>query len=382
MIRTETSVRVLQAIAMIATLAVLLWSLGLPSLQFADAANLTTVSDTLSDSAPAASSTHTVVFTSPTGVVAGEYATVTMPSGFTNIAALTDTDVTVSTSSANVVGATCSGTEHIAFTTSGQDLVFEFCANTSNFLAAGGTTTITVGTIPGNAIVNPTPAGDSQSYTIDIAAGSVDTGSAMVVILSEVTVTATVDTIFTFKVSGLPGGTSVNGDTTTGTSSTTSIPFGKLDANTPSTTAQRLTVSTNATAGYVVTVQADGDLESATGAIIDQFVDGSQTNAPTTWVSPAGTVGTLTTYGHWGVTTDDNDIDARTGDQFAASEYVAASTSPIVVMAHNGPANGTNLPGQPGIGTTTVGYQVEISALQEAADDYSAVLTYIATPTF
>jgi hypothetical protein len=31
---------------------------------------------------------------------------------------------------------------------------------------------------------------------------------------------------------------------------------------------------------------------------------------------------------------------------------------------------------------TEVGYKIEITPLQEAADDYTTTLTYIATPTF
>ncbi len=34
------------------------------------------------------------------------------------------------------------------------------------------------------------------------------------------------------------------------------------------------------------------------------------------------------------------------------------------------------------IGAAQVGYQIQITALQEAGDDYSTTLTYIATPTF
>jgi hypothetical protein len=35
-----------------------------------------------------------------------------------------------------------------------------------------------------------------------------------------------------------------------------------------------------------------------------------------------------------------------------------------------------------GIGSTTVAYKVQITALQEAATDYTAQLMYIATPVF
>ena len=365
----------LQAIAVIASLAVILWSLGLPSLRFADAANLTTVSDTLSDSSKNASSSHTIVFTSPTGITAGEYATVTMPVGFTGVDQLTASDVTLATTSANTVGADCTASD-IGFSTSGQDLVFEFCATASNFLSAGGTTTITVGAGSATKITNPSPVASSQSYEINIAAGASDTGATRVVILDSVTVTASVDTIFTFAVSGTAAGTAVNGDTTTVESTTTTIPFGVLRDGAATTSAQVLTVNTNAANGYSVTVQIDGDLESSTGATIDGFANGAANDIPATWTSPSGTLGSPNTYGHWGITSDDA-VTTRS-NQFGSQEYIGATTTPRVVMSHDGPANGEGV----GVGTTTVGYKIEISALQEAGDDYSTTLTYIATPVF
>jgi hypothetical protein len=53
-------------------------------------------------------------------------------------------------------------------------------------------------------------------------------------------------------------------------------------------------------------------------------------------------------------------------------------TTPRAIMAHTGPSDGVT----PGIGFATVGYKAEITALQEAGDDYNTMLTYIATPTF
>jgi hypothetical protein len=54
-------------------------------------------------------------------------------------------------------------------------------------------------------------------------------------------------------------------------------------------------------------------------------------------------------------------------------------------MAHNDPSDGTtgttDATGDD-VGETFVGYQIEITPLQEAADDYQTILTYIATPTF
>ena len=46
-------------------------------------------------------------------------------------------------------------------------------------------------------------------------------------------------------------------------------------------------------------------------------------------------------------------------------------------MGHDGPADGLSASS-----TAQIGYQVEISALQEASDDYSTTLRYVVTPTF
>jgi hypothetical protein len=139
-----------------------------------------------------------------------------------------------------------------------------------------------------------------------------------------------------------------------------------------------LTVNTNAANGYTVTVQLDQALQSSTGADIDGFVMGSDTDDPTTWSAPVATVGQDNTYGHWGFTSNDTDTNGVRTNEFAVGEYAAASTTPRVVLAHDGPTNGLTT----GEGTTMVGYKVQINGLQEAGDDYTATLTYVATPTF
>lgn len=376
---TEKTVTLLRPIAIVVSLAITLWSFGLPTLHFVDAANITTVSDTLSDSAPSASSTHTIVFTTPSGVAAGETIVIDFNGDF-NPSALDFADMDLASSSGDytlVADGAETGNQWGVLTTAST---ITFTSDTA-VLAPNATVTIQIGTnatfgSTGNTnIVNPAGEG---SYDIDISAGSQDSGATVVVILNDVLVTATVDTVFTFSVSGVGGGQSVNGDTTTGTSSTTTIPFGTLVDGVATTTAQDLVVNTNATNGYVVTIQIDGPLQSSTGADIDGFEDGSNTNTPALWDNPAGTVGAENTYGHWGFTSDDSDTTRDPGDEFGALEYAAASTSPRVVMSHTGPANGVTA----GVGTTRVGYQVEITTLQEAGDDYEATLTYVATPTF
>lgn len=380
MFKTEKTVLLLKTIATIAGLAVLLWSLGLPSLRFADAANITDVSDTLSDSAPSASADHTISFVTPSGVANAGTVVIDLSAGFTNGAGVDFTDIDVATTTDYSIAANCGGTEDIGAAFAGLILTLTFCSGDGGYIPAGATTTIQIGdnAIGGAANQQLVNNASEGSYEIGFTVGASDSGWTRVVILDDVLVTATVDTIFTFAVAGLAGGQTVNGTTTTGLSSTTTIPFGTLQPGVATTAAQRLTVNTNAANGYVVTVQLDQPLQSSTGADIDGFAQGSYTNDPTAWVAPTSVVGSENTYGHWGITSDDNNTTRSAGDEFGSQEFASASTSPRVVMSHTGPTNGTVT----GEGTTRVGYKVQISGLQEAGDDYSATLTYVATPTF
>lgn len=381
MLKTEKTVILLKTIATIAGFAIILWSLGLPSLRFADAANITDVSDTLSNSAPSAASNHTISFVTPTGVANGATTTITFPTGFTGIPSLGVEDVDFASTSDMSIAANCGGSERVRFIASGLTVSFVFCPGDGGSLPAGATTTIEIGTnatfgSSGDSRIS-NPAGEA-SYEIGFTVGASDSGWTRVVILDDVLVTAAVDTIFTFAVAGLGAGVSVNGTTTTGSTGSTTIPFGTLQAGVATRTAQMLTVNTNAANGYVVTVQLNQALQSSTGADIDGFAQGSYTNTPVAWVPPTAVVGSENTYGHWGFTSDDDTTTRSPGDEFNANEWASASTSPRVVMSHTGPVNGT-VAGQ---GTTTVGYKVQISGLQEAGDDYTATLTYVATPTF
>ena len=367
--RTHTSFSLLQATAVVAALALLMWSLGTPSLRFAEAANVTDLSDTLSDSAPSVVSDHTISFVSPNAVENGADIVLTFESGFV-LGDIGEEDIDLLVNGANKPVAEWS------VATSSQSVTITIDTGS---IATSATTTVLIGThatnegSPDTQITNP----GVGSYEIVVNAGT-NSGTTMVAIVDNVTVSATVDTVFTFTVAGLPGGTAVNGVTTTGSTTPTAISFGTLASGTPSTTAQQLSVTTNAKNGFVVTVQADGNLVSTTGAEINSFIEGADTSTPTTWQSPSPVIGSSNTYGHWGLTTNDNTIGTGLGDDFGDNEFVAASSSPVEVFRNNGPSDGTT----PHQGQTEVGYQIEITDLQEASDDYSATLTYVATPVF
>lgn len=366
-----------RAIATFVAVALMLWALGLHS--YAQAANVTYLSDLLSDSAPAASSNHTIEFLAPSGVAAGQTMTATFPAGF-NLSTVVFGDVDLEVNGTDkTLAATPSGTTWGA-AVSGQTLTI-----TSGTDTIGGTATITVkigtnadaGGTGVNQIVNPTPAGGNQSYQIDIAGTMADSGHTRVVILNTVLVTAKVDTTFNFTVTGMATSSTVNGATLSGTSGSTTLPYGTLAALTPEILGQQLAVTTNAANGFQVTVEQDGRFDSSTGADIDNFKD-DVIAAPAAWESPSVglSISDEKTWGHWGITSEDATLEA--GDTFGTNLWTGVTTTPTQVFWHDGPSDGTTA----NIGTTNVAYEVEISALQEAGDDYSTILTYIATPTF
>ncbi|MCA9358200.1 hypothetical protein KC902_02980 [Candidatus Kaiserbacteria bacterium] len=349
--------------------ATLLWSIG--AYATAQAANLTNVSDTLSDSDLSVAAGHTFAFTIPTGSTlnAASDFTITFPSGpgsgFTGVAASVIGDF-----SATVAGGSVAIDN---FDSTGQVVTLSF-DTTAN---AGEEVVVALNS---GVVTNPDTAGSAEF----VIATPSDTGRTRVALIDNVLVTAIVQTSFDFTITGLATSTAINGTSTTGSTSATEIPFGVLTAGEIKTMAQRLNVTTNAIQGFVVTVEQDSNLQSSTGADIDGFADGGYDDTPAVWASPSNTLGNENTYGHWGLTSSDNDLQGA-GSDFGVDEWVSASTTPRAVMAHNSVSDGVfgndDASGDD-IGQTVVGYQIEITPLQEAADDYNTTLTYIATPTF
>lgn len=378
-----------RVLAILVTTALLLMSLGFTKSAQAD--NVREFSDLITDSAPSVVANHTLDFIIPNGVTTTESITITFPTSpdSFDLGTIGEDEIDLLLDGVNETLGGGAGQWTIA--TTATTIVI-----TSNdggaTLPVNATTTIRIGT---NAVSGATgvgqivnPATSNTSYEISVTAGTpgdLDIGATRVAIVDTVTVTATVDTQFDFSIFGVATGSAANGTTTTGTSYPTLINFGDLNAWEPEVMAQRLSVETNARNGYVVTVEADGQLTSETGADIDSFEDGTDDDTPKAWQPPANTILQENTYGHWGMTSTDGNLQGN-GTNFLADQYITVSSSPRAIMAHNGPADGTTASGTAtlgdGIGSTTVAYQVEISPLQEAADDYSAILTYIATPTF
>jgi hypothetical protein len=377
MIHTERTVRTLQAVAMTVGLAVFLWSTGLPTLfHFAEAASITNASDTLTNSAPSKSSVHTIAFTTDNGLAQGQTIVVTFPAGF-DLSGLNlgDIGMTINGNATDTAASAAGGTWGVATgTPSAQEI--QFTTPTDQGVASSSVIELTIGSESGTMITNPAA---TSSYQIDIGGSMQDSGSVMVAIIEGVTVSASVDTSLTFSVSGVAASSTVNGSATTtiATTTPTTLPFGTLKIDKSRTLAHDLAVTTNAKNGYSVTVSLSGPLQSSTGAIIDSFVDGTDTTLPQSWVGPSAQINDAKTYGHWGLTSSDGTT--TRSNEFGSDQWVGiATSSPTIVMGNDGPSLGTNA----GIGTARVGYQIQISALQEAGSDYNTTLRYIATPTF
>jgi hypothetical protein len=372
-------VRALEGIATLLAIALVLWVTGTHMFMKAEAANLTYIKDTLSNSAPSETSNHTIEFLSPTGVAAAQTIVITFPNGFnigTSSVNFTDIDLAVAGVDQTLAAAAAPGVWGVS--TSSQNLIF---TSNDSTVASNATVTIEIGT---NATFGTT--GDAQitnpsattSYEFTATAGPSDSGQFRVALVDDVLVTANVDTTLTFTVTGVANNQAVNTSPTTTFATTTSdtLPFGTLVPNVSKTLAQDLAVATNARNGFVVTVEQSQQLLSSTGADIDGFVNGNWTTTPTAWSAPTNNIASEATWGHWGLTSEDF-VTGR-ASEFSADTWVAASTTPIVIMGHTGPSDGTTA----GQGYSRIGYQAQITALQEAGDDYNTTLTYIATPTF
>jgi len=376
MIHTARTVRTLQAVAMTVGIAVFLWSTGLPTLfRFAEASSITSASDTLSSSAPTLVSNHTIAFISPNGMTAGQTIELTFPAQF-NVTGVAFDDIDISASGTDQTVAAANGVATWGASFGGNVLTLTSPSNVPQASATPFVIKIGTNAAGGNnQIVNPTA---TTSYAIDIGGTMPDSGQIRVAIIDQVIVSASVDTSLTFTVSGVGASSTVNGSPTTTAATTTnvSLPFGTLGINVSKVLAQDLSVTTNATNGYSVTVEQTGALQSTTGAIIDGFIDGANTVTPTAWQAPGALVANPATYGHWGLTSDD--ATTSRAQQFDSNQWVSGSTTPIVIMGHSGPSDGTTQ----GYGSARIGYQIQISALQEAGDDYTTTLRYIVTPTF
>jgi hypothetical protein len=318
------------------------------TMPIAQAAGLDSVKDTISDSDSEANDvTHTIVFDMANELAAAEVVTVTFNANF-DLTGADATSVTCPTNStAGLVGQVVTCTVD-----GGQTL----SSTTPLTIIVASTTNPTIGFYDVTVSTNNSIKAESTE--------------ALVYIIDSVVMQAHVDATLTFGVVAVNALVDVNGTPTTIGSTATTIPFGDLTVDTPAIIGQELQVTTNAGGGFTVTVQQSGDLVSAAGDDINAAATGYAV-----WTPPAGTLGSDTTYGKMGFTTEDTSL--NTFEAGANAYRGFDGTTPVPVMYNDGPADGSTIHQ----GSTEVAYQVEVDALQEAGD-YETTLTYVCTPTF
>ena len=376
-------------IALIVAVSLVVWSAALPALLYADDVSPGPVElqNILSDSAPGVVADHDISFsiaTSSNGVPDTEEVVITYEeagtsTNFTEIEDVVAGDITI----------TVDGTGALSFASSDATSV---TFNVDTALDPGDDVRIQID----GRIVNPDHTFDDSdplsaiTHIMNVAVTSEDSSDTRVAIIDDVTMTAAVDTIFEFSVGGLAENTIINDRNTTGSTTPTSIDFGTIDPDEFYFLGHELTVETNASNGFVVTVQESQELTSSTGEIIHRFQDTvsgaeGQTD-PIAWASPAGDLDNFETYGHYGITTDDETLNDRTGvatdDDFTTTTdggFVGNfNNDPRPVFGHTDAADGSTQ----NFGVAKVGVGIEITSLQAAGDDYTTTLTYVATPTF
>jgi len=363
----------------------LAWSLGLPLyFQMASAAALTNIKDTMVNTAPSASTNHVIVYTTINTMTGGATGTSTIQFAPGNSGGATDEftltslvvgDVTISGSGTlNAVAnfAACTGAASeiypstITNTAGNRTVNIAVCPSDT---IAPQTITITLGN---SRVTSPSTTG---SYIVRVSGTQTDSADTRVAIVDSVSMTAKVDTSFTFTVTGLATSTAINGTSTDITTLPTAIAWNTLTVGHIYTAAQQLNVATNAKNGFTVTLVQNQNLTSSTGADIDLFIDQASTSPAVSWQGPANTLGNENTYGHYGITSEDTSL---AGLAFGSDNWAGNIGSAREVFYHTAPSDGTTAH----IGQTKVGFQIEIASLQEAGTDYNNVLTYVATPIF
>lgn len=206
----------------------------------------------------------------------------------------------------------------------------------------------------------------STYNNVDCVSSPIDNSTTAFIYTNGQTVSATIDPILTFSVSGVASGQTVAGSVNTNIATTsTTVPFGTLSASTNRIGAQDLSIATNAGSGYTITVAYTGPLSNGSGGTV---TDWTGTNAAPTIIGSAGTSA-------FGYTTDDLTLGtgstSRFTPQLTLPKWAAFTTSPLEIGYSAVPA----------AETIRVGYIAGISTTTPAGS-YVTTVIYIVTPIY
>jgi hypothetical protein len=203
----------------------------------------------------------------------------------------------------------------------------------------------------------------STYNNVDCSSSAVDSGVTTFIYTTGQAVSLTVDPSLSFTVAGVASGQSVNGVTTTVTSTDGTIPFGTVTTSANSIAAHDLTVTTNAGSGYTVYTRYTQAPTNGTHSITDW----TGTNAAPTTFSAAGTEA-------FGYTTNDSTLGTGTAGRFTSASNFAAFTTSNLEVAYSAAAVASDV--------TRVGYQVGIAGTTPAGTYNNSTVIFTATPAY
>lgn len=268
--------------------------------------------------------------------------------------------------------------------------------------SVGAAISITVGSgantpiAPATGTSHTEGTADTYPYLIkNFAAGSnpnsatpTDQSSGRLALIESVRVTATIDPTISFSIAGVASaqtrcGVSTDVSTSTGVNAPLAVPFGTLSSlNSFYDAAHLLTVSSNATGGYVVTAEENDELsKDGLGVTIIADTPGDSTNASHTAIDDWDNAAT----NGFGYSIDNNDAASVpfqysttsgncSGTTYCAKQFanILSSDAAQTIFSSSTVANSEDI---------DICYRISVGATQ-AAGDYENQITYIATGTF
>jgi hypothetical protein len=347
---------------------------------------VTSRSDTVSDSRPGAGANHTISFVINSAIDAAETLQISWSSGFAFPSGLDCGDADVATGTQFTLSTTsnsCAATANTWGALFNPDaLAFRLVAPSTagTYVATGTQMTITIGINAssqqaGNTrITNPSAPG---TYTVTIGGTFGGSGNTLVSINAGQTVQATVAENLSFTVSSVAAVNCTANDGASITkvdSSSTTVAFGFISASTFYQGCQDLIVSTNAQGGYSLAVQESYAMKTASGAYVIP-----DTSCDSNSCATLGTAGTWTSpsnygFGHTCYNQDGNhDCDSAyaNGTKFRRFANIAAGETALPIMASSTRA----------IATGRMKYRLSAPQSQ-ATGTYTTVVTYTILGTF
>lgn len=333
---------------------------------------------------------HTISFTTATAIPVNGRIVITFPGNANTTASPSASTFAFNglvASNVTVSGATCSGATLVVNAPT-------ITCTTASAVPAGTGITITVGSST-PTLINPTKthtAGSADIWSIavrttDASGNTLDSKSAKIATIESVRVHVNVEPTLTFVITGVSNGVNSNtissscGSITTnaGTDTTaTTVNLGLL-SNGVSIAAQKLTVSTNAPTGYVITAASSGQFTNTTSSTPIADANGglgltaNDTPAPAT-ITPSTAAFGIHPCGARSNTNSNqwvNGGDIHTA-RFSNPWNTGTNTFYNTLASYSGPIANDN---------TAVVYGATISP-ETPAGIYQTTLTYTATATF